>query len=227
MSILVADDEKPLLQFLTKGLRAEGFDCTGLSHLHELLPWIKQHGPEVVVLDRMFDDQDSVTILQAIKALPNPPMILMLTAMDEVSERVKGLQLGADDYLTKPFDFDELLARVTALRRRRPTPTQRDDDELSCGPLTLSLQQRIAKLNGTELGLTRIEFDLLYYLLEHRQKVLSRERILSRIWQTHTDPQTNIVDVYISRLRKKLDSEPSLTIQTLRGNGYRLDTHDL
>jgi len=146
----------------------------------------------------------------------------MLTALDEVSERVKGLEMGADDYLCKPFDFDELLARITALRRRMSAPQQASQNTIKLGNLELALQERIVSVNGEELALTKIEFELLLYFAENQNKVLSRERILSRVWQTYSDPNTNIIDVYVSRLRKKIKREPRLSIQTLRGNGYRL-----
>ncbi|KPH96468.1 transcriptional regulator [Pseudoalteromonas porphyrae] len=222
MNILLADDELPLLNFLSRGLRAEGYECTNLNELHEVLPFIKKHSPQLVILDRLFGSQDSLSILEAIKALPTPPMILMLTALDEVSERVKGLEMGADDYLCKPFDFDELLARVLALKRRMNTPQQHNQTTQNIGSLALLIQQRIALLNDEELPLTKIEFELLLYFVENQDKVLSRERILSRVWQTYNEPNTNIVDVYVSKLRKKIESEPDLTIQTLRGNGYRM-----
>ena len=222
MNILLADDEKPLLNFLSRGLRAEGFECTSLHELHEVLPFIKKSTPQIVVLDRLFGSQDSLSILESIKALPNPPMVLMLTALDEVSERVKGLEMGADDYLCKPFDFDELLARISALKRRMNAPQQASQNTIKLGNLELSLQERIVSVNGDELALTKIEFELLLYFAENQNKVLSRERILSRVWQTYSDPNTNIIDVYVSRLRKKIEREPRLSIQTLRGNGYRL-----
>lgn len=222
MNILIADDEKPLTNFLARGLRAEGYECVIINELHEVLPYIKKHSPKIVVLDRLFGSEDSLTIIAAIKALPAPPMMLMLTALDEVSERVKGLQAGADDYLCKPFDFDELLARITALRRLLGTAEKSPQNTLSFAGLELLLEQRIAMLKGEELALTKIEYELLLYLIENQKKVLTRERILSRVWQTHSDPNTNIVDVYISRLRRKLDSDQTITIQTLRGTGYRL-----
>jgi two-component system response regulator PrrA len=222
MNILLADDEKPLLSFLLRGLRSEGYECSSLSELHEVLPFIKKNTPQIVVLDRLFGSQDSLIILEAIKALPAPPMVLMLTALDDVSERVRGLEMGADDYLCKPFDFDELLARISALRRRMAAPQQAEQNRIIIGSLELALQERIALLNGKELALTKIEFELLLYMAENQTKVLSRERILSRVWQTYSDPNTNIVDVYISRLRKKLEGDTALSIQTLRGNGYRM-----
>lgn len=226
MSILLADDEKPLLHFLAKGLRAEGYECLTVNELHEVVPWIRKHSPKVVVLDRLFGSQDSLSILDTIKRQPGAPMVLMLTALDEVTERVAGLQKGADDYLCKPFDFDELLARIKALSRRNEPSVSNEQDALRFASLTLALDQRIAFLNGKELSVTKIEFELLLYLIENKQKVLSRERILSRVWQTQSDPNTNIVDVYISRLRRKLEGDQQITIQTLRGNGYRLDFRD-
>ena len=222
MKLLIADDEKSLSKFLDRGLRAEGYECSMIHELHEVLPYIKKHAPQIVVLDRLFGSEDSLTIVESIKELPSPPMILMLTALDEVSERVRGLHKGADDYLCKPFDFDELLARITALRRQLGTRDQAPQDLLQYGGLELVLEERIARLNNEELALTKIEYELLLYLVRNAKKVLSRERILSRVWQTYSDPQTNIVDVYISRLRRKLDSDPEITIQTLRGAGYRL-----
>jgi DNA-binding response OmpR family regulator len=222
MTILLADDERPLLNFLERGLRAEGYKCSTLSELHEVLPYISKNTPEIVVLDRLFGSEDSLIIVEAIKALPSPPMILILTALDDVSERVNGLQKGADDYLCKPFDFDELLARIAALRRRADKSAQSTRNTWGIGSLELAMDERIARVNGIEISLTKIEFELLVYLTENQKKVLSRERILSRVWQTKSDPQTNIVDVYISRLRRKLEEDPKITIQTLRGNGYRL-----
>lgn len=223
MNILLADDEKPLLNFIERGLSSEGYMCQSVNHLHEVLPYIKKHSPDIVILDRLFGSEDSLNILATIKTLPTPPMVLMLTALDEVSERIAGLQEGADDYLCKPFDFDELLARVTALGRRNVHLSSDKLKNLELGSLVINIDERIAHVNDKELKLTKIEFDLLLYLVENQKKVLSRERILSRVWQSHKDPQTNIVDVYISRLRSKLDSDNNITIQTLRGNGYRFE----
>jgi two-component system response regulator PrrA len=222
MNILLADDEKPLLHFLARGLTAEGYECATVNELHEVVPFIRKNKPQILVLDRLFGSDDSLTILEAIKKLPAAPLVLILTALDEVSERVAGLQKGGDDYLCKPFDFDELLARVGALRRRIDVSTPQKQTTIEFGSLQLILDQRIVLLKNSELSLTKIEFELLLYFIENKQKVLSRERILSRIWQTQSDPHTNIVDVYISRLRRKIDGDPEITIQTLRGNGYRL-----
>ncbi|BCO18855.1 DNA-binding response regulator [Alteromonas sp. KC3] len=220
MKILIADDEAPLLRFLSRGLTAEGYECVEESTLHNLVTRIRQESPAIAVLDRMFGDEDSVELLSTIKAMPNAPMVLLLTAVDDVKERVNGLKLGADDYLCKPFDFDELLARITALSRRASAP--QDRKHRGVGPLIIDEESRIATLEGQELSLTKLEYDTLYYFVENAGKVLSRERILSRVWRSHSDPLTNVVDVYISRLRQKLAQCESLHIETLRGNGYRL-----
>ena len=108
MNILLADDEKPLLNFIERGLSSEGYMCQSVNHLHEVLPYIKKHSPDIVILDRLFGSEDSLTILTTIKTLPTPPMVLMLTALDEVSERIAGLQEGADDYLCKPVSYTHL-----------------------------------------------------------------------------------------------------------------------
>jgi DNA-binding response OmpR family regulator len=220
MKILIADDERPLLRFISRGLTAEGYECIEEEQLHNLVTRIKQESPVIAVLDRMFGEDDSVELLPTIKAMPNAPMILLLTAVDDVKSRVTGLNQGADDYLCKPFDFDELLARITALSRR--TSNNHVEPGITVGNLKIDSESRIATLAGQELTLTKLEYDLLYYFAENADKVLSRERILSRVWRSHSDPLTNVVDVYISRLRQKLAAETSLSIQTLRGNGYRL-----
>ncbi|MEQ3694901.1 MAG: response regulator transcription factor [Thalassolituus sp.] len=222
MKILIADDELPLLSFLKRGLESEGYEVICESDVHNLIAIISREAPEVAVLDRMFGDTDSLVLLQSIKRLPSSPMVLLLTAMDDVSDRVDGLRQGADDYLCKPFDFEELLARIQVLGRRASMAGGAVDDKLTCGPLTLFRDQRIVRHGAGELKLTRIEYDLLEFFAENPRKVLSRERILNRVWQSEKDPLTNIVDVYISRVRQKLSVVDVLTIETLRGNGYRL-----
>jgi len=226
MKVLIADDELPLLSFLKRGLESEGIEVICESDVHNLIVTITNESPDVAVLDRMFGTTDSLILLQSIKRLPAPPMILLLTAMDDVSDRVEGLRQGADDYLCKPFDFEELLARVYVLGRRSAispaTSFAPHTTTVSCGSLVLSADERIARYRNEELPLTRLEYDLLEFFVENSGKVLSRERILHRVWQSEKDPLTNIVDVYISRLRQRLSSVHELRIETLRGNGYRL-----
>ena len=181
MKLLIADDELPLLSFLKRGLESEGFDVIAENDVHNLIATISLESPQVAVLDRMFGDTDSLVLLQSIKRLPSPPMILLLTAMDDISDRVDGLRQGADDYLCKPFDFEELLARVQALGRRAQPGNSDSSDQLQCGPLTLILDERVVKHPNGELQLTRLEYDVLEYFAENAGKVLSRERILNRV----------------------------------------------
>ncbi|MCD8522293.1 MAG: response regulator transcription factor [Saccharospirillaceae bacterium] len=222
MKILIADDELPLLSFLKRGLESEGYEVVSEHDVHNLIASISREVPQIAVLDRMFGNIDSLILLQSIKRLPSPPMVLLLTAMDDVSDRVDGLRQGADDYLCKPFDFEELLARVQALGRRASQVIPLTDDMLRCGSLTFSREERIVRCASDELQLTRLEYDVLIFFAENAGKVLSRERILQRVWQSEKDPLTNIVDVYVSRMRQKLSVANDLMIETLRGNGYRL-----
>lgn len=223
MKILIADDEQALLNFLERGLRAEGYECVCTNQLHEVSVLAQKHEPSLIILDRLFADDDSLTEIQSIRQKAPHAMLLLLTALDEVSERVAGLKHGADDYLCKPFDFEELLARVEALVRRSGEKSQKEQPALVIGNLRLDRENRLAFSDDEELTLTKIEFDLLLYFVENSGKVLSRERILNRVWGTQSDPLTNIVDVYISRLRQKIDApQGESLIQTLRGNGYRM-----
>ncbi|MBU2099213.1 MAG: response regulator transcription factor [Gammaproteobacteria bacterium] len=227
MKILIADDEKALLSFLERGLRTEGYDCICADQLHEVSVLAQKHQPTIIILDRMFQDEDSLGILQDIRRKAPGAMILLLTALDEVSDRVAGLKQGADDYLCKPFDFEELLARIESLARRAGDKMQTLPPALIIGQLRLDRENRLAFRADEELVLTKIEFDLLLYFAENLGKVLSRERILNRVWGSQSDPLTNIVDVYISRLRQKIDAPHTESlIQTLRGNGYRMRVGD-
>ena len=223
MKILLADDEQALLNFLERGLRAEGHECLSTTQLHEVSVLARQHAPDIIILDRLFNEEDSLQLLEDLRRKVPGAMILLLSALDDVSERVAGLKQGADDYLCKPFDFEELLARIESLARRAGEKIQREHPPLAIGLLRLDRENRLAFRDGKELVLTRIEFDLLLYFAENRGKVLSRERILNRVWDSQSDPLTNIVDVYVSRLRQKIDApQGESLIQTLRGNGYRM-----
>jgi DNA-binding response OmpR family regulator len=221
MLILLIEDDPRVSGFIARGLKAEGHRCVVVANGEEGLAHGLHGDQDLIILDRMLPGRDGLAICQRLRAAQVQTPILMLTAMDAVEERVDGLRAGADDYLTKPFDFEELLARIDALsRRQRAAP---DDDTLTLGPLRISPPARGVQRDGRDIVLTGLEFDLLLLLARHTERFWSRERILNRIWGTAEDPQTNIVDVYISRLRKKLDhpGEASL-IENRRGVGYRL-----
>ncbi|MDH7943445.1 response regulator transcription factor [Pseudohongiella sp. SYSU M77423] len=223
MRVLIADDERSLLNFIARGLGAEGIECTTVNQLHEVSMQAYQQQPDVIVLDRMFADEDSLLELPAILKRSPKSRVLLLTALDDVADRVAGLRAGADDYLCKPFDFDELLARVQALGRRLDAPAQESGDIIQQGPITLDIGSRLVVRDGVEISLTSLEFDLLMFLMQNHGKALSRERILNKVWGHQSEPLTNIVDVYVSRLRQKLDNPPPAEsmIQTVRGLGYR------
>lgn len=221
MQILLIEDEKRVADFICRGLKAEGFFCEQANDGATGLAFVKQHQYDLLIIDRMLPDMDGLTICQRVRKQNADIPILFLTAVDDTQEKVAGLRAGADDYLTKPFDFEELIARIEALGRRRPAH-QPEQDSLQVGPLQINVGERSVYVAGQAVDLTSLEFDLLLYLVQTDGKVVSRERIINAVWGVNTDPLTNIVDVYIRRLRKKIDNDPARSfIETKRGVGYR------
>lgn len=221
MQILLIEDEKRVADFICRGLKAEGFFCEQANDAATGLSFLKQHQYDLLIIDRMLPDMDGLTICQRVRKQNTDIPILFLTAVDDTQEKVAGLRAGADDYLTKPFDFDELIARIEALGRRR-SAHKPDKDSLQLGPLLINVGERSVYVDGEAVDLTSLEFDLLLYLVQTDGKVVSRERIINAVWGVNTDPLTNIVDVYIRRLRKKIDRHPEQSfIETKRGVGYR------
>ncbi|MET0355133.1 MAG: response regulator transcription factor [Cellvibrio sp.] len=221
MQILIVEDEKKVADFLVRGLRAEGYFIDWVADGSEALGVLIEQKPDLVILDRMLPKMDGLQICRLIRSQQLPVRVLMLSALAEVSDRVDGLRAGADDYLVKPFAFEELLARIEALSKRNPfvSPERR----LVVGNLELDLETMQVKKAGKLLSLTAKELAILELLMSSPQKVFSRERILATVWGINEDPLTNVVDVYIRRLRKKLDSPFSQNyIKTLRGIGYCL-----
>ena len=228
-SILIVEDEEKVANFLFRGLKNEGFDCRWVANEHEMFSALVPDTYDLILLDRLLATTDTINLLPQIKQKQTDAMILMLTALHDIEDKVSGLRAGADDYLGKPFDFEELLARVEALVRRNQTE-EKHSQELTHGLLRIQLDAQRVWVADREIEFTQLEFQLLRYFLSNPDKVLSRERILNKVWGNTSDPMTNIVDVYIRRLRKKLlddkeFSSPGATekyIQTLRGVGYRL-----
>jgi len=177
---------------------------------------------ELVIIDRMLPKKEGMYVLTKIKEKKPETKVLMLTALDDTEDRILGLRSGADDYLGKPFDFEELLARIEALSRRF---SQHAEDLLKSGDVVMDVDQRLVWKNNIVVKMTQMEFDLLRYFLTNQGKVLSREKILSRVWSNSEDPMTNIVDVYIRRIRVKLNDDGSF-IETVRGVGYRVSNSD-
>lgn len=222
-TLLIVEDDARVADFLLRGLRAEGYAPSAVGSAEEALPMLRHGGFALALLDVMLPGQSGMELCQQLRAECLPLPVLMLTAMGSVQERVAGLRCGADDYLTKPFAFDELLARVEALLRRPPQWVQ-PATELVVGDLLFDRHRMEVRRGGEPLPLTAKELALLELLMTAPGRLFSRERILSNVWGVDADPLTNVVDVYIRRLRSKLDvpDQPS-RITTVRGLGYRLD----
>jgi two-component system copper resistance phosphate regulon response regulator CusR len=225
MKLLVVEDETRTGDYLRQGLMEAGFVVdlarTGLDGHH--LALTERH--DLIILDVMLPDVDGWRILSAIRAAGRQTPVLFLTARDSVEDRVKGLELGADDYLVKPFAFAELLARVRTLLRRGVLPVQ--EDRLQVADLVLDLPKRRAERAGQRINLTGKEFALLELLVRRRGEVLPRSLIASQVWDMNFDSDTNVIDVAIRRLRAKID-DPYETklIRTVRGMGYCLESPD-
>jgi|TARA_R100000655_G_scaffold80016_1_gene119435 two-component system OmpR family response regulator len=222
MKILIVEDEERLASFLFRGLKAEGYFCDVATDGEKALQACLSGDYELVILDRMLPKKDGMYVLTKIKEKKPETKVLMLTALDDTEDRILGLRSGADDYLGKPFDFEELLARIEALSRRF---SQHAEDLLKSGDVVMDVDQRLVWKNNIVVKMTQMEFDLLRYFLTNQGKVLSREKILSRVWSNSEDPMTNIVDVYIRRIRVKLNDDGSF-IETVRGVGYRISNSD-
>lgn len=226
MQILIIEDDDRVAKFLMRGLRAEGYHVQHVTDGAEGLEAVFSHRPDLVILDRMLPTMDGISVLQQLRARRAEVKVLILSALSGTEDRIQGLRMGADDYLPKPFEFEELLARIEALHRRdRKTERTRC---LELGDLRLDLDQMTFHRKQVEIALTAKEIAILELLMSNPQKVFSRERILANVWDMNEDPLTNIVDVYINRLRKKIDlgAEHSY-IRTVRGVGYSIvpDAH--
>ena len=219
IKILVVDDEPNILQFLEIGLQNEGFEVRTAQDGISALNHIKQFQPHVVILDVMMPGMDGFEVCRMLKKTENVAVI-MLTARDEVDDRVKGLNLGADDYMVKPFSFEELLARIYA-RIRNQFPNL--FGEVIIGPFTIDDRRREIKFEDRLLDLSPTEYELLKFLVLNHGLVLSKTMILDKVWGYDFGGEQNIVEVYIRSLRDKLNDKDHQLIRTLRGSGYRVD----
>jgi DNA-binding response OmpR family regulator len=220
MNILVVEDDRRILTFLKRALEAEGHRVTVAEDGREGLERVRSEAFDLMVLDRMLPYVDGLEVCRIVRQERHAVMILMLTAKDSIQDKVAGLQGGADDYLTKPFALDELLARIVALRRRRSGPDE--NASLRVGPLSLDPASHRVTSDGREIALTLREFELLRYLMANADRVVSRQRLLNSVWEYSFEPGTKVVDVYIRYLRKKIGDEDGALIQTVRGIGYML-----
>ncbi|GIF74981.1 response regulator transcription factor [Asanoa siamensis] len=214
--VLIAEDEPRIASFLTKGLRAAGYVTTVVTNGVDVAAGARSGDFDLLILDLGLPGQDGLTALAQIRARGERLPVIVLTARDAVPDRITGLDGGADDYMTKPFSFDELLARVRARLRERGHDTPAT---VQAARVHLDLIRRVATVDGRRVELTAREFLLAETLIRHRGQVLSREQLLDRVWGLAHDPGSNIVDVYIGYLRRKLGAD---LIHTVRGVGYRL-----
>lgn len=223
MNLLVVEDDPRVADFLARGLRAEGYLITVARTGPEGLELGRSQPFDLIVLDLMLPGLSGLEVCQELRARQVLTPILMLTALDTTEDKIKGLRLGADDYLIKPFDVDELLARIEALIRRNRGFTA-DSKQLVVGDLVFDRETLTVRRGAHPIELTAKELALLELLMSAPGKVFSRERILNRVWGYAEDPLTNVIDVYIRRLRGKIDDGHTLPlIKTLRGIGYKLD----
>lgn len=221
MKILIVEDEKTLCETIGKHLTAAGYTVDLCSDGDDALFYIEGTEYDAVVLDIMLPGTDGLTILKTIRDKQNLTPVLLLTAKSTVEDKVKGLDCGADDYLTKPFSLDELTARLRVLIRRQGGTGGRADNTLTVGPLTLDAATRSATRDGKEIKLTAKEYSILEYLMRNQGVVLSRDKIEQHIWNYDYTGSSNVIDVYIRTLRKKIDADFDVKlIQTVRGMGY-------
>ncbi|EKM99599.1 MULTISPECIES: winged helix-turn-helix domain-containing protein [Acidocella] len=226
MRILVVEDDKDVAGFVLKGLREAGHTVEHADNGRDGLFLAASENFDAIILDRMLPGGiDGLRLLETLRGQDNTTPVLFLSALGQVDDRVKGLKAGGDDYLTKPFAFAELLARVEALTRRGKSdgPATR----LQVGDLEMDLLSRSVRRGPTKIDLQPREFRLLEYLMRHAGQVVTRTMLLEGVWDYHFDPQTNVIDVHISRLRQKIDKPfPTALLHTVRNAGYMLRSEE-
>jgi two-component system OmpR family response regulator len=219
---LVVDDEVMLAELLTMALRYDGWDVRSAGSGTEAVRAARDFDPDVVLLDVMLPDIDGLEVLRRLRANDPDVPVLFLTARDAVEDRIAGITAGGDDYVTKPFSLEEVVARIRGLVRRRGSALLADDALLVVGDLTLDEDSHEVRRGGDPVELTATEFELLRYFMRNPKRVLSKAQILDRVWNYDFGGQANIVELYVSYLRKKIDAGRTPMIHTLRGAGYVL-----
>jgi len=221
MRILIVEDDLEAADAMARGLVEAGHACERAEDGEAGLTAARAGGFDVLIVDRMMPRIDGVTLVETLRREGDQTPVLFLSALGEVNDRVEGLKAGGDDYLVKPYAFSELIARVEALARRRETGSVQT--LLRVGDLEMDLIGRTVRRQGREIDLQPREFQLLEYMMRHAGQSVTRTMLLEKVWEYHFDPQTNVIDVHVSRLRAKIDKgfdRPML--QTVRGAGYRL-----
>lgn len=224
MNLLLVEDDPRIVEFLGRGLRAEGHQVVVAGDGESGLEQGRDSRFDAIILDIMLPKMDGREVCRTLRVGKVATPILMLTAMDSTDDVVRGLRMGADDYMTKPFSFDELLARLDSIvRRKSDTPPARSGNLLTAKDLVFDRDALIVTRGEETIELTSLEYALLEFLMTEVGKVVSRARILQNVWGVSEDPLTNVVDVYIRRLRTKIDDGfDTKLINTIRGRGYRL-----
>lgn len=224
MKVLIVEDEEMLNNIIAKRLKVESMIVDQCYNGEDGLDYITTSSYDVIIMDIMMPKLDGLAVVRQMRAEGNKTPVLFLTAKDSLQDKVDGLNLGADDYLVKPFEFDELIARIYALARRSRNQAVED---ILAGPLRINQKSRSVWLHEVPVTLTAKEFDLLFYLASNPNIVLSRQQILDHVWEYDYESYSNLIDVYIKDLRKKIDVDESFKmIQTVRGVGYVFRTEE-
>ena len=224
MKVLIVEDEQMLNNIIAKRLKIESMIVDKCFNGEDGLDYISTSSYDVIIMDIMMPKMDGHAVVQQMREEGNKTPVLFLTAKDTLEDKVSGLNLGADDYLVKPFEFDELIARIYALARRGRNQATED---IIAGPIRINQKSRSVLRNGEPIALTAKEFDLLFYLASNQNIVLSRQQILDHVWEYDYESYSNLIDVYIKDLRKKVDiDETKKLIQTVRGVGYVFRTEE-
>ena len=227
MRILVIEDDKDAAQYMAKGLAESGHGVDVAHTGKDGLLMAAANGYDILIVDRLLPGLDGLSVVKTLRATGNSTPVLFLSALGEVTDRVMGLRAGGDDYLVKPYAFSELLARVEALSRRGTVSGDAPETVLRYGDLSMDLLGRRVERSGKEIDLQPREFRLLETLMRHAGQVMTRTMLLEKVWDYRFDPQTNVIDVHISRLRHKIDRGFSYPmIHTVRGAGYSLRVSD-
>ncbi|HSK34800.1 MAG TPA: response regulator transcription factor [Propionicimonas sp.] len=220
--VLTVDDETSLTELLSMALRYEGWEVSTAASGLSAVKTAREVRPDAIVLDMMLPDFDGLEVMRRIRTEQPDVPVIFLTARDALDDRIGGLTAGGDDYVTKPFSLEELVARLRALLRRSGATTLRNESQLVVGDLTLDEDSHEVARGGEIIGLTATEFELLRYLMRNPRRVLSKAQILDRVWNYDFGGQANVVELYISYLRKKIDAGRPPMIHTMRGAGYVL-----
>ncbi len=224
MRILIIEDDKDVSSYIQKGMKEAGHVVDMADNGKDGLFLATTEEYDAMIVDRMLPPPDGLTIINTLRGSGNVTPILILSALGEVDDRVKGLRSGGDDYLVKPFSFSELLARIEILGRRHTTQMQATNTTIETDDLVLDLLSRKVTRGDQIIDLQSREFQLLEYMLKNKGRVLTRTMLLEHVWDYHFDPQTNVIDVHISRLRAKIDKGfETQIIRTVRGAGYIIE----